>query len=67
MAFPMLASAFLLGGHVRVGLEDAVNLRRGVRAPDNAALCTKAAHLIDELGGELATVAEAREILRLQR
>ncbi len=66
MAYPMLASAYLLGGHVRVGLEDAVNLRRGVLAPDNAAMCAKAAHIIDELGGELATVAEARQILGLK-
>ena len=66
MAFPMLAAAFLLGGHVRVGLEDAVNLRRGVLAPDNAAMCAKAVHIIDELGGELATVEEARAILGLK-
>jgi len=65
MAFPMVAQAFLLGGHVRVGLEDAVNLRRGVLAPDNAAMVHKAVHLIDELGGEIATVAEARSILGL--
>ena len=66
MAFPMLATAFLLGGHVRVGLEDAVNLRRGVLAPDNAAMCAKAAHIVDELGGALATVQEARELLGLK-
>jgi uncharacterized protein (DUF849 family) len=65
MAFPMVAQAFLLGGHCRVGLEDAVNLRRGVRAPDNAAMVRKAAHIIDELGGELATPQEARQILGL--
>ena len=67
MAFPMVAQAFLLGGHVRVGLEDAVNLRRGTLAPSNAAMVRKAAHIVDELGGELATVAEAREILGLRR
>ncbi len=67
MAYPMLAAAFLLGGHCRVGLEDAVNLRRGVLAPDNAAMVRKAAHIIDELGGELATVAEAREMLGLTK
>lgn len=66
MAFPMLATTFLMGGHVRIGLEDAVNLRRGVLAPDNAAMCAKAAHIIDELGGELATPAEARQILGLK-
>jgi uncharacterized protein (DUF849 family) len=41
MAFPMVAQAYLLGGHVRVGLEDAVYLRRGVLAPDNAAMVRK--------------------------
>ncbi len=66
MAFPMVAQAFLLGGHVRVGLEDAVNLRRGVLAPDNAAMVRKAVHIVDELGGEIATVAEARAILGLK-
>ena len=65
MSFPMVAQAFLLGGHVRVGLEDAVNLRRGVLAPDNAAMVAKAVHIVDELGGEIATVAEARAILGL--
>ncbi len=66
MMYPMMASAYLLGGHIRVGIEDAVNLRRGVLAPDNAAMVSKAAHIIDELGGELATVAEARAILGLK-
>jgi uncharacterized protein (DUF849 family) len=66
MAFPMVAQAYLLGGHVRVGLEDAVNIRRGVLAPDNAAMVAKAAHIIDELGGEIATVKEARAILGLK-
>ena len=51
MAYPMLAAAFLLGGHVRVGLQDAVNLRRGVLAPDNAAMCAKAARAILGLKG----------------
>ena len=66
MAFPMVAQAFLLGGHVRVGLEDAVNLRRGVLAPGNAAMVEKAVRIIDDLGGEVATVAEARAILGLR-
>jgi uncharacterized protein (DUF849 family) len=65
MAFPMVAQAFLLGGHVRIGLEDAVMLRKGVLAPDNAAMVKKAAMIVDELGGELATVKEARQILGL--
>ena len=65
MAFPMVAQAFLLGGHIRVGLEDAVNIGRGVLAPSNAAMAEKAARIIDELGGELATPNEARRILGL--
>jgi len=63
--FPMLTQAWCLGGHVRVGLEDNIYIRKGVLAPSNAALCEKAARLIDDLGGELATAKEAREILNL--
>ena len=62
----MVAQAFLLGGHVRVGLEDAVSLSRGVLAPDNAAMVAKAVHIVEELGGEIATVAEARSLLGLR-
>ena len=64
--FPMLSQAFCLGGHVRVGLEDNIYLRKGVLAPSNAALCEKAARIVDELGGELATSKEARAILGLR-
>ena len=66
MSFPMVAQAFLLGGHVRVGLEDAVNLSRGVLAPDNAAMVTKAIHIVEQLGGEVANVSEARTLLGLK-
>jgi uncharacterized protein (DUF849 family) len=65
MSFPMVAQTFLLGGHCRVGLEDAVMLRKGELAPDNAAMVKKAATIIDELGGELATPNEARKLLGL--
>ena len=65
MAFPMVAQAFLLGGHCRIGMEDTVYLSKGVKTPDNAALVAKAARIIDELGGRLATVAETRELLQL--
>ena len=65
MAFPMLAQAFLLGGHCRIGMEDTVYLSKGVKTPGNGALVEKAVRIIDELGGRVATVAEAREILGL--
>ncbi len=63
MAFPMLAQALLLGGHCRIGMEDTVYLAKGVKTPGNGALIEKAVRIIDELGGRVATVDEAREIL----
>ena len=64
-AFPMLAQAFILGGHCRIGMEDTVHLSRGDPAPSNAALVEKAVRIIQDLGGKVATVAEARQILGL--
>jgi uncharacterized protein (DUF849 family) len=63
--FPMLAQAFLLGGHVRVGLEDNVNISRGRLARDNAQLVERGVSIIENLGGAIATVEEARAILGL--
>jgi 3-dehydrocarnitine:acetyl-CoA trimethylamine transferase len=62
----MVAQAVLLGGHVRVGLEDNLYLAKGKLAPSNAALVEKAAHIIEVLGDHVATPAEARGILALQ-
>ena len=64
--FPMVAQAVLLGGHPRVGLEDNIYLEKGKLAPSNAALVEKAARIIEVLGDQVATPAEAREILGLQ-
>jgi uncharacterized protein (DUF849 family) len=64
--FPMLTQTWFLGGHVRVGLEDNVYISKGVLAPSNAALCEKAVRILDDLGAELATAKEAREILGLR-
>lgn len=63
--FPILAQVFLLGGHVRVGLEDNIYLSKGVLAPNNAALVERAVQIIDLLGGEVAGPAEARALLAL--
>lgn len=65
-SLPMVAQSVLLGGHVRVGLEDNLYLAKGVLAPGNAALVEQAAKVVRDLGGELATPAEAREILGLK-
>jgi uncharacterized protein (DUF849 family) len=61
----MLAQAFILGGHCRIGMEDTVHLARGTPGPSNAALVEKAVRIIGELGGKLATVSEARSLLGL--
>jgi uncharacterized protein (DUF849 family) len=61
--FPMAAQAVLLGGHIRVGLEDNIYLGRGQLAPSNAALVEKAARIVEILGDHVATPAEARQML----
>jgi uncharacterized protein (DUF849 family) len=64
--FPMVAQSMLLGGHVRVGLEDNVYLAKGVLAPDNASLVEKARTIVENLGGTLASPDEARTMLGLR-
>lgn len=65
MAFPMVAQSYLAGGHVRVGLEDAVYLEKDVLAQSNAAMVTKARGIVESLGGRIATARQAREMLSL--
>lgn len=62
---PMVANTWLLGGHVRVGLEDNIFLSKGVLAKTNAELVTKGRRIVEDLGGTLANYAEARAILGL--
>ena len=64
-AFTMAAQSFLAGGHVRVGLEDSVYLEKGVLAPSNAAMVAKVRGIVEALGGQVATPAEARALLGL--
>jgi uncharacterized protein (DUF849 family) len=64
-AFTAVAQSYLAGGHVRVGLEDTVYLSRGQRASSNAALVEKARRIVEDLGGQIATPREAREIVGL--
>jgi uncharacterized protein (DUF849 family) len=63
---PMAALSVVLGGHVRVGLEDNIYRSRGVLA-SNADLVTDAVRLVDTLGHHPASPDEAREILGLER
>ena len=61
----MVAASVLLGGHVRVGLEDNIYIEQGVLASSNAALVEKAARIIHDLGGSVASVGQARDLLSL--
>lgn len=62
---PMLAQSALLGGHVRVGLEDNLYLSRGVFAT-NGQLVERAVAIIENIGMQVATPDEARQILQLK-
>jgi uncharacterized protein (DUF849 family) len=64
MQMPWVAQSILLGGHVRVGLEDNLYLRKGVKAT-NAQLVEQARTIIEAMGASVATPDQAREILQL--
>ena len=64
--FPMCTHSLLMGGHVRVGLEDNLWLEKGVMAKGNAEQVRKIIRIGRELGIEPATADEAREILGLK-
>jgi uncharacterized protein (DUF849 family) len=66
-AFPMVAQAWLLGGHVRVGFEDNLFISKGVLAKDNAQLVARARLIVESLGGAIATAQEARTLLDLHK
>ncbi|QQY79204.1 3-keto-5-aminohexanoate cleavage enzyme [Keratinibaculum paraultunense] len=64
---PMAAMGIAMGGHVRVGFEDNVYLSKGVLAKSNGELVEKVVRIAKELGREIATPDEAREILGLKK
>ena len=63
---PMITLALLLGGHVRVGFEDNLYLRKGVLAKSNAEFVDKAVNLANAVHREPATPDEARALLGLK-
>ncbi len=65
-AFQAVAQSFLLGGNVRIGLEDTIYLDRGQLAKSNAELVLKARRIVEDLGGQLASSTQARAKWRLQ-
>jgi uncharacterized protein (DUF849 family) len=65
MQMPWVAQSILLGGHVRVGLEDNLYLGRGNKV-SNAQLVANAVTIVEAMGAQVATPDEAREILSLK-
>ncbi|CAN7691238.1 3-keto-5-aminohexanoate cleavage protein [Phyllobacterium sp. LjRoot231] len=65
MSFPMAVQSYLLGGHVRVGLEDNIYIAKGVPTKGNGELVERARDLIEKLGAQIAEPSEAREMLNL--
>jgi len=63
---PFLTQAALLGGHVRVGLEDSLFIERGVLAASNAQQVGKIRRILAEMGHDPATPDEARQMLGLK-
>ena len=66
MQMPMVAQAMILGGNVRVGLEDNLYLEKGVLA-SNGQLVERAIEIIDRLGGRVLSPAETRQKLSLKK
>ncbi len=62
---PLTTMAIILGGHVRVGMEDNVYYRKGELAESNAQLVRRTARIAAELERPVASPAEAREMLGL--
>lgn len=63
---PFTTMAGILGGNVRVGLEDSLWIGRGVQAKSNAEQVAKIRRILEELSLEIASPAEARLILGLK-
>ena len=63
----MGALAIMMGGHVRVGMEDNIYVEKGKLAKSNAELVAKIARIAKELGRRIATPDETREILGLKQ
>lgn len=62
-AMELLYAAVALGGHLRVGMEDNVMYAKGVLAESNVQFVERARRIVEEYGNQVATSAEAREIL----
>ena len=66
LQMPFATQAAMIGGNVRVGLEDSLFIGRGQLATSNAQQVAKIRHILEELGHSIATPDEARAILALK-
>lgn len=64
---PIMLTTLALGGHVRVGMEDNVMFAKNRLAKSNAEFVDRTVRLIKEINNEVATVAEARQMLSLKK
>ncbi len=65
--YTLAAAAIIDGGHVRVGLEDNIYISKGVLAKSNGEMVEKVVRIAKEFGREIASPAEARQILGLKQ
>jgi uncharacterized protein (DUF849 family) len=63
---PLITQGALIGGNVRVGLEDSLYLSRGQLAKSNAEQVTKIRGILEALGLDIASPADARQMLKLK-
>lgn len=63
---PLAMHAIAMGGHVRIGFEDNIYYHKGVLAQSNAQLAARIVRIAKEMGREIATPDEAREILGIR-
>ena len=65
MQFQICATAAMLGGHCRVGLEDNLNIEKNVLARSNADGVKKMSNILGQLSIEIASPSEARQMMGL--
>jgi len=63
---PLATTASQMGGNLRVGLEDSLFISRGKLAESNAQQVAKIRRIVEDLGSEVASPDEARELLALK-
>jgi uncharacterized protein (DUF849 family) len=65
--FTMAAASVLMGGHIRVGFEDNIYIRKDTLATSNAQMVTKVVDIAKLMDREVASAQEARQILKLRK